>query len=59
MQGRSKVSPIMTAYHRTSDGWRSEILTMGDTLDLPCIQCRLPVNAAYERTHLLPTSSPK
>ena len=45
----------MTVYRRGDDGWSSEILTAGDTLELDCIQCRLPVEAAYERTHLVRT----
>ena len=44
---------IMTVHRRSEDGWNSEILTAGQTLELDCIQCRLPLEAAYERTHLV------
>ena len=47
---------VMTVYRRTDEGWNSEILTAGDTLELDCIQCRLPIEAAYQRTHLLPSA---
>lgn len=43
---------VMTVYRRSEEGWTSEILTAGDTLDLDCIQFRLPIQAAYDRTHL-------
>lgn len=47
---------IMTVYRRSDDGWISEILTAGGVLELDCITCRLPIEAAYERTHLAPAS---
>jgi Uma2 family endonuclease len=44
----------VNAYRRTRDGWALEILTSsGDTLELPKIECRLPLAGIYERTSLL------
>lgn len=43
---------VMTVYRRTGEGWVSQILTAGDTLELDCIGCRIPVLEAYERTYL-------
>jgi len=44
----------VTVYRRTSDGWRMEFYTeQEDVLDLPTIECALPMKAIYERTHLV------
>ena len=43
----------VTIYRRTSDGWESEFLTeLDDVIELPTIECQLPLRAVYERTGL-------
>jgi Uma2 family endonuclease len=44
----------VTVYRRTSDGWKMEFYTdQEDILDLPTIECTLPMKSIYERTHLV------
>jgi Uma2 family endonuclease len=41
-------------YRRTPDGWTMEFYTeKEDVLELPTIECALPMKAIYERTHLV------
>jgi len=43
----------VTIYRRTAEGWVMEFLTeKTDTLELPGIECRLPLATIYERTGL-------
>ena len=43
----------VTIYRRTAEGWVMEFLTeKTDTLELPGIECRLPLSTIYERTGL-------
>ena len=44
----------VTLYRGTAEGWTSEFLTeKTDLIELPTIECQLPLAAIYERTHLL------
>ncbi len=43
----------VTAYRRTLAGWEMQFLTRkSEVLELPGIDCSLPLSAIYERTHL-------
>ncbi len=43
----------VTIYHRVETGWEREFLTeLDDVIDLPTIECQLPLRALYERTGL-------
>ncbi len=44
---------VMTVHRREADGWSFEMLSAGDVLELDCIQCRIPLADAYERTRLV------
>jgi len=44
----------VTVYHRNNDEWIVELLTKKeDVLNLPEIECALPMTAIYERTGLM------
>jgi Uma2 family endonuclease len=44
----------VSVYRRAPDGWTFDLLTeRADVLDLPEIECRLPLDGIYERTSLL------
>jgi len=43
----------VTIYRRTPEGWVTDFLTeKSDVIDLPSIECKLPLEAIYERTGL-------
>lgn len=44
----------VTVYRRTAEGWVSEFYSeKSDVLQLPTIECALPMTVIYERTHLV------
>ncbi len=44
----------VTLYRRTGDGWVMEYLNeASDVLELPTVECSLPLSTIYERTRLL------
>lgn len=44
----------VTVYRRTAQGWVSEFYAeKSDVLQLPTIECALPMTTIYERTHLV------
>jgi Uma2 family endonuclease len=40
--------PRAEVYRRAEDGWRYEVIEVGETLKLPCVGLELPVDALYE-----------
>ena len=52
-----QIRVAVTVYRRAGDEWITESLTAAsDVLDLPTIECKLPLSAIYERTQLLASS---